>query len=120
MLDEADEQAIATEIDEAERGTHGQVRVVLDAEDGDTDERALATWKELDLDDVGVLVFVSVARREVRVLAGPRLLEATDDRFWQDAADAVAAGFRAADPPAGVRRALGPIGSLLRRVAPAT
>jgi uncharacterized membrane protein len=114
------EQRIADAIDAAELGSHGEVRLALEEDpDADPDEAALRLWRELDLDDVGVLLLVAVGRREVRVLAGPRLLAEADEALWRGAADALADGFRRGDPADGVRRALGPVGELLRRVAPA-
>lgn len=119
MLTEDQERRIAAAIDAAEEGTQGEIRVVVEPDPAlDPDAAALRLWRELDLDDVGVLLLVAVGRREVRVVAGPRLLAASDEASWAAAADAVAAGFRSGDPAAGITRALGPIGELLRRVAP--
>jgi uncharacterized membrane protein len=121
MLTEDQAQRVAEAVDAAEHGSHGEIRVVVEPDPGvDPDEAALRLWRELDLDDDGVLLLAAVGRRQVRVLAGPRLLAETDEAFWQAAADAVAGGFRAGDPVDGLRRALGPIGELLRRVAPAS
>jgi uncharacterized membrane protein len=114
-----DEDAVSDVLTEAEAGSHAEIRVATeDDPDADLDAVALKLWRELDLDDLGVIVLVAVGRREIRVVAGPALLAATDAAFWQTAADRVAEGFRNGDPVTGLRRALGPVGELCRRVAP--
>ena len=114
-----DEEAVSAVLTEAEEGSHAEIRVVTeDDPDADLDAVALKLWRELDLDDLGVVVLIAVGRREIRVVAGPALLAATDEAFWQAAADRVAEGFRDGDPVAGLRRALGPVGALARQVAP--
>jgi uncharacterized membrane protein YgcG len=119
MLDEAQRQAISELIDAVEAGTLGEVQVVVDEDPQlDLDRAALDQWRELDLDDVGVLVLVATGARAVRFVAGPRLLAEAPEALWQEAAQAVAEGFRSGDPVAGLRRALEPVAALLRRVAP--
>ena len=113
------EASIREALEAAEDGHQGRISVVVDAEgEGDVDRRALEVWRELELDDVSVLVFVALDLREVRTVAGPRVLAGADDGFWQAVADEVADGFRAGDPPAGVRRALDRIARLLRTIVP--
>lgn len=116
MLDEEEVRAVLAD---AEEGTALDVRVAVEEDpELDLDAHAFALWRELDLDDVGVLVLIATGRREIRVVAGPRLLAEVDDAFWQDAADQVAAGFRDGDPAGGLRRALAPVRELGLRVAP--
>lgn len=119
MLDAATQRAIAAALGDAQEGTLGDLHLVTDDDpELDVDALALAQWRELGLDDVGVLIVVALGRREIRVVAGPRLLADAEGEFWQAAADRIAAGFRAGDPLHGVRQALVPIRALLLRVAP--
>lgn len=116
----SEQEAVAAVLTEIQAGTEAQIELVVDADpDLDVDAAVLDQWAELDLDDVGLLIFVATGRREIRVMAGPRLMADVEETFWQEVADAVAAGFRTGDPAGGVRTALQPVAPLLRRVAPA-
>jgi len=70
--------------------------------------------------ETGVLIFVAVDDRQVRVLAAPSLHEKADEAAWTRAADAVGAAMKAGrDPTSGIVEAIGICGEALRAHFPA-
>jgi putative membrane protein len=69
----------------------------------------------------GVLIFVAVDDRQVRILAAPSLHEKADETAWTRAANAVGAAMKAGhDPTSGIVEAIEICGEALRTHFPST
>jgi putative membrane protein len=65
--------------------------------------------------ETGVLIFVAVVDRQVRILAAPALHEKADEAAWTRAAAAVGAAMKAGhDPTSGIVEAIGICGAALK------
>lgn len=121
-MDEALVQRVEVAIEWAEEGNRGQVYVQLDHEPtDDVDARALSVWGEFGLDDepTAVLLFISMVRREVRIVGGTEVAHGFDADTAKRIVKTVIDGFRRGQSADGLEAALRDIGGVLRRVAPA-
>lgn len=70
--------------------------------------------------ETGVLIFVAVDDRQVRILAAPSLHQKTDEAAWSKAANAIGASMKAGhDPTAGIVEAIEICGAALKAHFPA-
>jgi putative membrane protein len=70
--------------------------------------------------ETGVLIFVALADRQVRILADRALHQKADDAAWKAAAEAVTAAMKhGADPTGGIVQAVDICGAVLRAHFPA-
>ncbi len=70
--------------------------------------------------ETGVLIFVAVDDRQVRIMAAPALHQKADDDAWARAAAAVGAAMKAGhDPTSGIVEAIGICGAALKAHFPA-
>lgn len=70
--------------------------------------------------ETGVLIFVAVEDRQVRILAAPSLHQKADETAWTRAANAIGAAMKAGhDPTSGIVEAIGICGEALKAHFPA-
>ena len=69
--------------------------------------------------DTGVLIFVALDDRMVELVADAAIHAKCGEALWKEAAAAVAAGMKAADPTDGIIKAIGLCGAALRQHFPA-
>jgi len=69
--------------------------------------------------ETGVLIFVALVERQVEILADAAIHAKVGDQVWKDAAAAVQAGMREADPTAGIEKAIAICGAALKTHFPA-
>lgn len=100
ILDHGDSDRIAETVRLAELKTSAEIVVRISAtlDDGDLDAIVERHFTETGLASLeqqnGVLIYVSLHRRKVRVLVGPAADRQIAQETWKQAADRISAGFR--------------------------
>lgn len=123
-LSRADKRWIVQAIALAERGHRGEIQVYLEARYPGIGPvaRAAQLFEALGLDKTrdgtGVLLYVATADHRTAVWAGPGVFGARDPGYWRDVSKAVADGYRADQPVAGIVAALDKLRTLLAVAAP--
>ncbi len=123
-LSRADRRWIVQAIGLAERGHRGEIQVYLEARYPGVGPvaRAAQLFQALGLGETqggtGVLLYVATEDHRTAVWAGPGIFGAREPGFWRDVCRAVADGYRADQPVAGLVTALDKLRTLLVIAAP--
>src|SRR5262245_7626739 len=99
-MTEADLDAVARAVAEAESGTAGEIRVHLDARcAGDVMARAVAVFERLGMTRTaqrsGVLVYLAIEDRKLAVIGDRGVHERVGDAYWGALTGALAPHLRA-------------------------
>jgi len=123
FLAEADLDAVARAVAEAESGTAGEIRVHLDARcEDDPMARAVEVFERLGMTRTaqrsGVLVYVAVEDRKLAVIGDRGVHERVGDAYWTALAEALVQHLRAGRVRDGLVAAVREVGATLRRHFP--
>ena len=123
FLAEADLDAVARALAEAEGRTSAEIRVHLDHRcPGEAVARAVAVFERLGMHETaerhGVLIYVSVADHKLAVLGDQGIHTRVGQAYWEGLVEAVLAHFRAERPRDGLLHAVGEVGAVLSRHFP--
>lgn len=108
FFNKQDQQAIAQAVTEAEQGHVGEIQVVIEghipsnqAYYQNTRARAEQLFAELGVWDTefnsGVLLYLNICERQVEIVFDRGLLQATNDRIWQEICQNIIAKMQAKD-----------------------
>jgi len=124
LLNEDATKRIARRVREAELQTSAEIMVRLAAASGEGEVRAIAEAEfirlglgALDLQN-GVLFYVALDRRAVEVVVGQKCAEKIPVEIWQQAANAIADGFREERPSDGIIAAVDVVAPALAEMFP--
>ena len=123
FLAEADLDAVARAVAEAESGTAGEIRVHLDARcEDDPMARAVEVFERLGMTRTaqrsGVLVYVAVEDRKLAVIGDRGVHERVGDAYWRALTEALVQHLRAGRVRDGLVAAVREVGVTLRRHFP--
>jgi uncharacterized membrane protein len=123
LLSSIDVARVKRAIEQAERGTSGEIRVSLAAPFwGDLHKAAQRAFERMGMDRTrehnGVLLFVVPSRRRFVVLGDAGIHGRVGDAFWKHVSHALSERFRAGDFTGGLLRTIEAIGDELRRHFP--
>jgi uncharacterized membrane protein len=109
-----EQETIVRSIGAAEARGRGEIRVHLGRESADAQKAAHAIFHKLGMERTahraGVLIYVSLAKREVVILGDSGIDTATSDSFWSELVAEVAEGFRRDEAASGLRRVIERLG----------
>jgi uncharacterized membrane protein len=123
FMGEADLDAVARAISEAEAGTSAEIRVHLDlAWDGDPVARAVDVFERIGMhrtaDRNGVLLYAAVKSRKLAVIGDEGIHTRVGEVYWQRLVERMLGHFRASRPRDGFILALGDLALALREHFP--
>lgn len=123
FLSEADLDAIARAVAEAEARTSAEIRVHLDHRcPGDPMARAIAVFERLGMhrtaDRSGVLVYVAIADHKLAVIGDEGIHSRVGDDYWRALVEAIVRHLASERPRDGFVHAVGEVGAALARHFP--
>jgi len=123
LLSEKHRRQIREAIQQAERQTSGEIRVVLEALcQGDPYERALEHFAKLGMIHTrqrnGVLVYVALKDRKFALVGDEGIHRHVGDQFWQEVAETMCSYFQKGQVIEGIRMGVLRIGEVLSRYFP--
>jgi uncharacterized membrane protein len=123
FVSDADLDAVARTIAEAERHTSAEIRVHLDHRcAGDPMRRAVEVFERLGMHRTverhGVLIYVAVADRKLAVIGDAGIHERVGEAYWRELVASVTRHFSDARPGDGLIHAAGELGAILGRHFP--
>lgn len=123
FLSEEDEQRIVTAIEQAEKGTTGEIRVHLEFTcKGDPLKRAQRLFHELEMDQTearnGVILYIASDDKKVAIYGDEGISSLVDDDFWQMEIDSLISDFKRGDFEKGIENVVGDIGKKLKTYFP--
>ncbi len=123
FLSEADLEAVARAVSEAEAATSGEIRVHLDARcPGDPMARAVQVFERLGMHRTAarnaVLVYVAIDDRKLAVIGDVGVHARVTDDYWERLKERLVTEFREGRPRAGLTAVVREVGDLLRQHFP--
>ncbi|HET7874546.1 MAG TPA: TPM domain-containing protein [Methylomirabilota bacterium] len=123
FLTEADLEAVARAVGEAERWTSAEMRVHLDLHcRGSAFDRAVEVFQRLGMHRAaerhGVLIYVAIQDRKLAVIGDWGIHERVGQEYWERLVAAVAAHLGEERPRDGLIHAVGALGAALARHFP--
>src|SRR5262249_44150440 len=125
FLADADLEAIARAVAEAEAGTSGEIRVHLDARcRGEAMPRAIAVFERLGMSRTtlrnGVLIYLAIKDRKLAVIGDAGIHARVTAEYWERLKETLVADLRRERPRDGLVQAVRDVGEVLRRHFPRT
>lgn len=123
FMSDADLDAVARAVAEAERHTSAEIRVHLDHRcAGDPMARAVEVFERLGMHRTaerhGVLIYVAVQDRKLAVIGDAGIHARVGEAYWQGLVEAATRHFREERPCDGFIHAVGEVGGVLRQHFP--
>ena len=123
FMSEADLDAVARAVAEAEAGTAGEIRVHLDARcAGDPMARAVELFERLGMTRTrlrnGVLIYLAIGDRKLAVIGDAGVHARVSPDYWQGLRETLVRHFREGRPRDGLVAAVRDVGATLRHHFP--
>ena len=123
FMTEADLEAVARAVAEAEASTSGEIRVHLDARcAGDAMARAVERFERLGMTRTwlrnGVLIYLAIGDRKLAVIGDAGVHERVPPDYWQRLTETLVRHFREGRRRDGLVAAVRDVGETLRRHFP--
>jgi uncharacterized membrane protein len=123
FLADADLEAVARSVAEAEAGTSGEIRVHLDARcPGEAMPRAIAVFERLGMTRTalrnGVLIYLAIKDRKLAVIGDAGIHARVTPEYWERLKETLVVDLRRERPRDGLVQAVRDVGEVLRRHFP--
>jgi uncharacterized membrane protein len=123
FLADADLEAVARAVADAEAGTSGEIRVHLDARcRGEAMTRAIAVFERLGMTRTalrnGVLIYLAIKDRKLAVIGDAGIHARVTPEYWERLKETLVVDLRRERPRDGLVQAVRDVGEVLRRHFP--